>query len=215
MDILKKIAERLNGEIKLTNTQTDGRLNSAIDESIVIDKIADICEENPEYEFFYAPDRFWYDCAIKYNSVFYPINIKISTCNTADNVSSKLGMYYALTGIEPDKQSGLNQWEGYMNSLYANICYDNIDADYFFLIVNKEDASVHVTSLMNIKKLTPNGNNLPFQARGKDNFTSGGRDRAAAIDYILDVFYASWEKKCSAFATLQNLRAGAKNSLKN
>lgn len=208
MNILEKLSSKLSGNIELTNTQADGRLNSAIDEDAILLRVKDICEKDLDgCEFIEAPARYWYDFAIKTKEGdFFPVNVKISGCNSADNVSSKLGMFYALTGKNPSSVKGLNQWEGFMSALFKNLNYsDECTSDYYFLIVNKNDCSVHTTSLLKINKLTPNGNNLPFQAKWKDNFEKSNKTRQEAIDYVLKIFYESWEKKCSAFATLQKL----------
>lgn len=203
MNELIKIVNELKGNVALTNTQADGRLNSAIDEDSVVLLVKEACEKLG-YTFIEAPARFWYDFAFEVNGKFYPVNVKISTCNSADNVSSKLGMFYALTGKKPSQVKGLNQWETFMEKLFENLDYTG-ESDYYFLVVNKTNSEVFATSLMRVQKLTPNGNNLPFQAKWKDNMDFSERTREEAMNYVLGTFYTSWEKKCSAFAKLQQL----------
>ena len=70
----------------------DGRLDSALSETVVIDHLKTIL---PDCEIDVAPARYWYDIAITKDGKFFPINIKITNGNTADNISSKKGMYYA------------------------------------------------------------------------------------------------------------------------
>ena len=91
--IFKELQERISqldtSELVLTNNSADGRLNSAMDEAGVI---AWLQKYIPEIES--TTIRKWYDC--KYKG--YPFNVKITTGNTADNMSSKWGLLYALTG---------------------------------------------------------------------------------------------------------------------
>ena len=64
------------------------------------------------------------------NEIF--VNIKISDLdnNYADNLSSKIGMGYALTG----KNDLSIQWEKFHKQIKENI---KIGYDYYFLIVKK------------------------------------------------------------------------------
>lgn len=56
------------------------------------------------------------DCSFEENNNFYPVNIKVSTTKTADNLNCKLEIYYALTGKIPPFSNGVI-WEIYFKNL--------------------------------------------------------------------------------------------------
>ncbi len=202
MEKLLNIVNAMNGEnIELTSNYSDGRLNSAIDEGAVIEIAKTECEKLG-YKFIEAPARHWFDFAFEADGKFYPVNVKISSCQSADNVSSKLGMFYALTGKDPKEVKGINQWEGFINKLFDNINLEG-DSDYYFLVVNKTSRTAFGTSLLKLNELTPNGNNLPFQSKWQNNMTFSDRCRQGAIEYVLDMFFESWKRKCNPYETLQ------------
>ena len=196
---LQKISKEINGKISLTNPEDDGRLNSAIDEEQVCNLVAKACKKLG-YEYIEAPIRNWYDFAFKADGQFFPVNVKISECNNPDNISSKIGMFYALTGIEPTEE--LNGWETFNQKLVENINYSG-NSDYYFLVVDKKDNMSFVTSLMNINTLVPNGNNLPFQAKWNDNRTFSKRTREEAVNYVFNTYVESCKKRIQPFAVLE------------
>ena len=137
-----------NIDFSLSLPQKDGRINSILNE----DEILRLIENKFDIDIPVARD--WADFYI--NAI--PVNIKITTTNTADNASSKKGLYYALTG---QVYSGSGQWEDYLKQLKHNI--KDTNKDYFFLIVNKNNTGdVFINSLKQISTLQPNGNNLPL-----------------------------------------------------
>ena len=85
--------------VKLSENDADGRVNSGINEHEILDFLK---------ESIYGtiinlpPPRCWYDFAIKTNEGEMFVNIKVSDLSNsaADNLSSKQGMGYALTGIK-------------------------------------------------------------------------------------------------------------------
>ena len=100
-------------ELNLYNKNADGRLNSAISEDMVFDFIKKYIPEIKK-----APPRYWYDCIYKE----YPFNIKITTGTGADNISSKIGMLYAMTGYTPEKirdmgYGNINIWNNFNQAL--------------------------------------------------------------------------------------------------
>ena len=152
----------------LTQTTRDGRVNSAFNE----DEIVALIDEH--FPIRRPKIRDWFDFAFEENDIFYPVNIKVSTTETADNLNCKLGIYYALTGKLPDFKNGIS-WENYLHKLKDNI-HDN-NRDYYFLIVNKDNTQdIFISSLKTISHLVPNGNNLPFQAQWNENKTPQIRD---------------------------------------
>ena len=140
--------------------------------------------------------RKWYDMAIRLNnSDHIYINIKVSNFenSTADNISAKLGMGYALTGIKNLPAS----WKEF-NRLVANNL--RVGYDYYFLVVDKSNIrNSYWTSLKRIDKLVANGNNLPFQCNWSINRTFSQRSELEAMKYILSVYVDSWDKKANGY----------------
>ncbi len=141
--------------------------------------------------------RDWVDFSFVKNDIFYPVNIKVSTTKTADNLNCKLGIYYALTGKIPYFNNGI-VWEEYFKNLSQNIA-SNI-TDYYFLIINKNDTSdIFYTSLKQLEQLVPNGNNLPFQAKWDENRNLILRNFEESKKFILDNFAASLQLRADAY----------------
>lgn len=89
--------------------------------------------------------RDWVDFSFEENGIFYPVNIKVSTTKTTDNLNCKLGIYYALTGKLPPFGNGVG-WEQYFKTLRDNLVEN--DRDYYFFIFNKDNSNdVFATSL--------------------------------------------------------------------
>lgn len=142
---------------KFTN---DGRINSAVNESEIINLI------KKQFNISQGKKREWFDFSYDYDGVFYPVNLKITELST-DNLNCKLGIYYALAGKIPDFDNQV-AWDMFLSNLRKNICENNVD--YYFLIINKNCLKdIFWTSLKQMNKLVPNGNNLPFQANWEIN----------------------------------------------
>ena len=178
--------------VALSNNDADGRVNSGVNEHEILDAL-----QASEYGRIIEspPPRCWYDFAIKnmYGEIY--VNIKVSDLNNsaADNLSSKQGMGYALTGIKniPDN------WRGFNETIANNI---RNGYDYYFLVVNKNNArDVFWTSLKRIQRLQPNGNNLPFQCNWASNREWSNRTEEESIKYILKIYLDSWDKKINGY----------------
>lgn len=200
--MLEKLQEIAN-EIKnltLATDHKDGRINSSLSEENVMDKIEEIALLKNYKVIRPEKERHWYDIALEIENVFLPINVKITEGGT-DNISSKKGMLYALTGINSDIQKVSEQWNPFHTTLFDNI-NPNLRTDYYFIVVFKSTEEVVATSLFEIDLLTPNGNNLPFQCNwGKLSKTK--RTRNEQFDYIIQTYYNSWRKKEEKFTFLQ------------
>mgnify|MGYP001039151174 CR=1 FL=1 len=138
--------------------------------------------------------------SITTGDTFYPINIKITSGITADNISSKKGMYYALTGIRPEEEKGLDKWETFIQKLTTN--YTQSDADYYFIVCFKNTGKLMLTSLKRINSLTPNGNNLPFQCNWGQNKNVTNRSDKEQMKYIINTFINSYLKRTPALELL-------------
>ena len=176
--------------IRLDNHLDDGRLNSAGNENEILNFL------RKNFKNIQTPGiRSWYDFKItnKKDEIF--INIKVSDLenSAADNLSSKLGMGYALTG---NKEMSMC-WDLFHQQIKNEI---KLGYDYYFLIVNKNNSCDSFwTSIKRIKTLVPNGNNLPFQCDWSKNREFSTRSEIEATYYILNQYIASWDKKVGGY----------------
>jgi len=171
----------------------DGRIDSTINEDEVIAHLQKVPEFNKAI--LTPPPRAFYDFAISENKKTIYVNIKVSNFSNhaADNCSSKEGLAYALTG--------LTEFPNGFAEFHETIC-SNIRSgyDYYFLVINKKNHSEsYWTSLKRIKKLVPNGNNLPFQCDWASNKEFSGRTEEEATRYLLDTYLTSWKKRVEGF----------------
>lgn len=181
-----------NNPAELSSNDADGRVNSGVNEHEILQHLL---ESDFGQVISLPPPRCWYDFAIVNSTGELFVNIKVSDLSNsaADNLSSKKGMGYALTGIKniPDN------WEEFNKVISNNL---RPGYDYYFLVINKNDASdVFWTSLKRIKKLQPNGNNLPFQCDWGINREWSDRSEEEAIQYIIEKYIESWNKKVSGY----------------
>lgn len=184
------------------STTGDGRLDSAESEIVIIEHLKSLFSDSKNIEVLNAPrQRYWYDVLIKIDEQTYPINIKITSGESADNVSSKEGLFYALTGIWPETIRGLTRWESY-NTLLTNNFNASLNTDYYFIIYFKEDETFLFTSLKKINELSPNGNNLPFQCNWSKNCIFTTRSIEDQSHYLMDIYFQSWLKKLNGFEPL-------------
>ncbi|QCD53355.1 restriction endonuclease [Campylobacter sp. RM16192] len=174
--------------VRLINDNDDGRINSATNENIVLDKLS------TKFDINIPQVRCWYDFVMPLQNKLF-VNVKISDLsnNSADNCSSKLGMGYALCGIE----NLPIHWEKFHQILANEL---KTGYDYYFLVVNKNNTSdCFWTSLKRIKTLTSNGNNLPFQCDWSQNRDFSSRSEIEATRYILKTYIESWDKKAKGY----------------
>jgi hypothetical protein len=170
--------------VQLSRQFQDGRINASINEDEVIKAI------KSKFDIELPPSRYWYDFAIKKGGEKIPVNIKITSTSTADNVQCKLGMYYALTGIWPTFANEM-PWGDYFKLMKRDL-NTKTDKDYYFLVVSKRSPrDVFCTSLKQIRTLVANGNNLPFQCNWGNNRSPHSRTHDAAVRFLLGKFYES------------------------
>ena len=181
------------------NRSADGRVNSINNEDMVVALIKKEAELLG-YTVEVPRVRHWFDIGITINNHFFPINIKITKGNTADNLSSKKGMLYALTGIS-DAPSA---WDTFNTTLMQNVLNET-ESDYYFVVVFKDTKQIILSSLLSIDILTPNGNNLPFQCKWSDNLKPTKRTLSEQKKYILDIYRESWRKRAEPRTTLEAL----------
>jgi hypothetical protein len=165
--IMYKIQKYLQiQEFPFSTQNEDGRINSCIDEDGIIKLLIDkfgVKIKIPKI-------RMWYDIlAFDYIYGWLPINIKTTTGLTSDNTGNLAMCVYAYTDAIMDIHRDTSYDNGKMSDVLYNKLKDkeyntSNKRDYYFIVLNKTDASdVIVNSVKGLSKLTPNSNNLPFQ----------------------------------------------------
>jgi len=195
---LVEVVEFLNSiAISISEKHGDGRVNSIDDEDTIIDLLTEkYGSENVEK----PVERNWWDVKV----FGYPINIKSSKYGSAaDNFSSKAAIVYALTDLPEDKVN-VQSWQNFHDALLNHSSNDN-NRDYYIFSLNKVTNEVHLTSLKTLNKLTPNGNNLPFQIKWKDNIIPVQRTHAEAYDFLVGCYKQSVDKKYNSHAGYKSL----------
>jgi len=165
--IMYKIKKYLKLQAFQFSTQNeDGRINSCIDEDEVIKLLIEKFGEKIKK----PKIRMWYDIlAFDYMYGWVPINIKTTTTITSDNTGNLAMCVYAYTNEILD----IHRDKSYENGKMSDILFNklkmkkyntNNKKDYYFIVLNKTDASnIIVNSVKGLTILTPNINNLPFQ----------------------------------------------------
>lgn len=168
--ILYKIKYFLeNSNYLLDNSTCDGRINSCIDENIIID----LLEKQYKLLIKKPTKRHWYDILI-FDKIcgWLPVNLKTTTTLTHDNTGNLAMCVYAYTDENLDLNKRFN------NGAMSNILVDKIKnkqynkkhkKDYYFIVVNKNNKNIIINSVKGLSKLTPNSNNLPFQIKWDNN----------------------------------------------
>lgn len=164
-----------NKQICTNTTTNDGRVNSCLDEQIIINFLQ--TDELLKNRIYIPKSRCWYDILVKdYRLGWIPINIKSSTLTTADNFGNFGTIYYSIINnnidLEKDKHIKLNNGScsnkvinGFKNNT-LNYTYK----DYYFLVINKTNTTeILINSIKGLTILTSNNNNLPFQINWKYN----------------------------------------------
>lgn len=171
----------------------DGRTNSTLYRKEIIEKLS----KEFGSKINYPKVRDWFSFSFKEEGEFFPVNIKVSTMNTADNLNCRLGIYFALTGKIPPFDNEVD-WEEYFKALQRDLEFTQ--KDYYFLIINKNNPKdVILNSLKGLKKINPNGNNLPFQAKWSENRERVSRTYDEAKDFILRCFSQSLRLRVNAY----------------
>lgn len=201
----------LAGDIKLSSLLTDGRANSSENERQISHALRLYAQAQQwlatrGLDIEIAPPRYWYDFLIKSpnEAVWLPVNVKVTTMVGNDNISSKEGLFYAVTGLRPRaKGVKLSNWEVYCESLASNIDRQS-SADYYFIVVGKGSPStVFWNSLMHIHHLRPNGNNPPFQCHWEQNQTRQHWKRDEAVDRLLSVLGETFRRRAEAYVSFR------------
>ena len=169
--IMYKIQKYLKSNtIQFFNLNEDGRINSCMDENVIISKLIKFFGDRIKKPKF----RMWYDL-LAFDNMYgwIPINIKSTTTKTSDNTGNLAMCVYAYTDATLDihKHYENGKMSDILFSKLKNKKYNKINKkDYYFIVVNKTDASdIIVNSVKGLTILTPNTNNLPFQVNWSKN----------------------------------------------
>ena len=182
--------------ITVSENHEDGRVNSIDDEDTIIDLLIERYGDNVEK----PPARCWWDLKL----FGYPINIKSSKFGSAaDNFSSKAAILYALTNL-PESEVTCSSWKQFQKKLQHNSS-QLTPRDYYIIVLNKVTKQVHLTSLKSLNKLTPNGNNLPFQIKWRDNVSPIERTYLQSYDLLIECYKESVIKKISSHDGFESL----------
>lgn len=171
--IMYKIQKHLKSKaFQFSSQNKDGRINSCIDEDVIIQLLIEMFGNKIKK----PKIRMWYDLlAFDYMYGWIPINIKTTTTITSDNTGNLAMCVYAYT----DEILDIYRDKSYENGKMSDILFNklkhkkyntNNKKDYYFIVLNKTDASdIIVNSVKGLTILTPNINNLPFQVRWSKN----------------------------------------------
>lgn len=174
MEILNKIKEYLlQNKIQFDTKDQDGRINSVKNEHQIINKI---CENKEFYDMIIVPPkRMWYDMLIKTDAVEIPVNIKVTTTHTYDNVGNFAVLAYAYTSSDMSfdklyKNGAMSKT--FIQSIKDKLFNENPLRDYYFLVFGKcEDTydKIIVNSMRCLCDFKINPHNFPMQIRWDKN----------------------------------------------
>lgn len=216
-DVLNTLSAQLRlgleqGFITLvTYGKGQARRESTENEEIIGNSLRAFAAGHPWFQsdlkFSVATNGVWYDFLVESadGSLWMPINLKVSNLQGNDNVASKAGLFYAMTGVRPTNPA-IRNWDVFCENLATNLKRENCTSDYYFLIVEKSAAGVgHVfwTSLLQLRAVTPNGSNPPFQACWSQNMERSGRGRSEAVDYLLNVVGQTFVLRANALQSFK------------
>jgi len=195
---LIEAVDYLSGLVSISEGHEDGRVNSIDDEESVIKLLEErygAAVERPKPREFFDVRLFG-----------FPLQIKSSAYakGAADNFSSKAAILYALTTMSEAEIIKIQRWNAFEQALIDNATGEN-NRDYYIISVNKDDSTVHLSSLKSLKKLTPNGNNLPFQIQWKNNIDTVERTYTEARQFILGAYKQSVLKKISVHSLIDSI----------
>lgn len=161
----------INNDIKLVNKDIDKRINSILDEHVIINILVKKFTENIIKK---APDRCWYDMIVFDNKCgWIPVNIKTSNMTSNDNVGNLTLCVQSYTDYE------LKYNKNYHNGELCDILIDCLKnkklnkskyKDYYFLVISKfNNKDIIINSVKGLTMIHKNANNLPFQIRWDKN----------------------------------------------
>lgn len=169
----------------------DGRRNSCVDEDNIIKTL------RPFFSIEEPPPRHLYDCLIWYEGVCYPVQIKSSTCRSADNWSSKKSVLYALTSLSIEEIDAHPNSNKEIEESLLRYGSDDVERDMLIILLEKPTHRLHALTLKELDSLTINGSNLPFQVNWGVQLRNGPQRRSQqeARRFLVGAWMASVKKK--------------------
>lgn len=179
----------------LSSTSDDGRINSSLDEDIVLDLIVAHYGNLVQK----MPPRSW--CDFKHVPTNEPINFKSTSMKSSDNACNYLALIYALTDLsfederKPHSTNDKKQFLTWVRDTDIDSGYNN-NRDYWFLIVNKNDPStVFYNSIKQLNDITSNPSNPPFQVNWSKNKKRIARSFENSIGFINETVFKTIKKQ--------------------
>jgi hypothetical protein len=163
---LNNLCSLLNENIDkliIDNNFIDGRINSIVDEETILNLIYHLSNNWIKSKERSAQD--FQDITFSIN-----VNIKSSSFNNFDNVSSKTGFLEVFSDkkIPQDHLS----YSKILLDLVENGLDLSLNNDYYYLLFNKNEKKFYLSSILSLKKVFMNPSNLPFQVKWKENYYS-------------------------------------------
>lgn len=205
VEILNRLTEYLrqalrSGALTLDGSEQDGRLNSQKNEKQLSQALRLFTHSNEWFreqglQLEVSAARAWYDFKVTGpNGLFIPVNVKVSSLTSADNLSSKEGLFYAVTGVLPET-ARIPDWESFCQKMGEHMGTDP-EADYYFLVVNKANpGDAFWTSLKCLEDLRYNGSNPPYQCPWAKNRNRVERTHKEAVEFLLKVLKVTFQKR--------------------
>ena len=103
-----------------------------------------------------------------------------------------MSILYSFCEIDEKDLPKYQQWQKFWAKVneytdYTAEQFEEIYRPYYFLIQNKKTKKVFINELSTLTKLTPNGNNLPFQIKWNDNMIPKNQNKREAFIQLLTV----------------------------
>lgn len=199
---LKRIIESKRYDGYLNHFAADGRVNSYLSKNSLKYMLQDMFPEN----FVLSSTRSWYDIGLYFEDKFFPINIKITNGEKEDNVGSRKGMFYCMTGINLDKQTGdkIIRYKSFADFNINLVAKYNprTDADYYYLVLFKNTRQLLFTSMKHLRVVKPSGDNLPFQCNWTENMVDAKRQPNMQCSYLMDTYLESFNRRAKGLIEL-------------
>lgn len=198
--ILDEIVEYLNStDFQSCQRHKDGRKNSAEDEDQIIDLLVNKFPDNVKKTIF----RDWYDICIVENEEVYPTNIKSSGMKSADNAGSLKSLIWTFTDVSFVDIENITGHNAHIKTLLEKRKSSN--RDYYFLVFDKKSKKFFFNTLKNIKTITPNGSNLPFQIHWGKNKERDVLSEQDSYHRVMTALKSSIRKRLGSFNEYEKL----------
>ena len=184
--------------INLCEQSDDGRVNSSIDEDIVLTKLK---RKFPD-QVTIMPPRSW--CDFIHKPTGTPINFKSSSLVSSDNSCNFLTILHCFTDVtilpsrKPNKTKDIKDLFDWIEKNKVEIEKEklNVKRDYYFLIINKKDTKdLFYTSIKQLQEISVNPSNLPFQVNWGKNRSKKNRTFKQAFEFCMKAIKSGIKKQ--------------------